>query len=224
MTTLEERIAFNDNNPEARCACALVLDTSGSMAGPRIEELNAGLVSLKSDILGDPIAAMRVELGIITFDSEVKVVRDFAPVVDFEPPALTAQYQTFTATAILTALEKLEERKAYYKKEGLPYFRPWLFLITDGRPEGEPPEKLQEAKERLALAQSNNHVKVFAVGVGDDVDLATIEAITGTKAVRLKGAEFKKLFAWLSTSMKKVSSGKPGAQTKLPSINDWAES
>jgi uncharacterized protein YegL len=171
---LEDQIAINEDNPEPRCACALLLDTSGSMDGERIAELNAGLAALRDEIMTDDLARLRVELGVITFDSNVTVVRDFAPVADFEPPVLTAQNQTFTGTAILTALAKLEARKAYYKQEGLPYFRPWLFLITDGKPEGEGPEKLQEAKERLALAQNNKHLKVFAVGVGDNVDLDEI--------------------------------------------------
>jgi uncharacterized protein with von Willebrand factor type A (vWA) domain len=31
------------DNPEPRCPCLLLLDTSASMAGRRINELNAGL-------------------------------------------------------------------------------------------------------------------------------------------------------------------------------------
>ena len=31
------------DNPEPRCPCLLLLDVSGSMAGGKIEELNAGL-------------------------------------------------------------------------------------------------------------------------------------------------------------------------------------
>src|SRR5664279_1913973 len=34
-------------NPEPRCACVLVLDTSGSMQGAPIEQLNLGLRSFK---------------------------------------------------------------------------------------------------------------------------------------------------------------------------------
>jgi len=32
----------NDANPEPRIACALLLDISGSMAGPKIDALNDG--------------------------------------------------------------------------------------------------------------------------------------------------------------------------------------
>jgi hypothetical protein len=36
-------------NPEPRCACLLLLDTSGSMHGQPITELNAGLTAFKED-------------------------------------------------------------------------------------------------------------------------------------------------------------------------------
>jgi hypothetical protein len=37
-------------NPEPRCACLLLLDTSGSMGGAPIRELNAGLLAFKEEI------------------------------------------------------------------------------------------------------------------------------------------------------------------------------
>jgi len=37
-----EQVEFQDN-PEPRCPVVLLLDTSGSMAGKPIDELNAGL-------------------------------------------------------------------------------------------------------------------------------------------------------------------------------------
>ncbi len=38
-------------NPEPRVACLLLLDTSGSMVGHPIRQLNEGLASFKSDML-----------------------------------------------------------------------------------------------------------------------------------------------------------------------------
>src|SRR4051794_36127754 len=58
-------VAFADN-PENRCPVVLVLDTSGSMAGKPIQELNAGLQTLQSELADDPLAAKRVEVAIVT--------------------------------------------------------------------------------------------------------------------------------------------------------------
>ena len=37
------------DNPEPRCPCLLLLDVSGSMAGGKIEELNAGLKAFEEE-------------------------------------------------------------------------------------------------------------------------------------------------------------------------------
>jgi len=47
---LEESIDFADN-PEPRCPCVLLLDTSGSMDGAHIGALNAGLVTFKDSLV-----------------------------------------------------------------------------------------------------------------------------------------------------------------------------
>lgn len=50
-------------NPEPRCACLLLLDTSGSMHGEPIAELNSGLVTLKDELMADAMAAQRRDRG-----------------------------------------------------------------------------------------------------------------------------------------------------------------
>jgi uncharacterized protein YegL len=205
------------DNPDQRCACVLLLDTSGSMAGQRITDLNTGLRTLKEDLLKDSNASTRVDLAVMTFDSQVKVVRDFGNVQDFEPPALTAQYQTFIGTAICDALERIEARKAEYRNHGVPYYRPWLFILTDGHPEGESPEVVNQAKQRLKEAQDAHRVKVFPVAVGDGVDIALLSDLAGTPALRMKETKFQDLFQWLSKSLTAMSNSKDvRAQVALP--------
>ena len=56
-----EKIEFVEN-PEPRCAVALVLDVSGSMTGQAIAELNAGLQEFDKDLKADQLASLRVEV------------------------------------------------------------------------------------------------------------------------------------------------------------------
>ena len=48
-SALEEAVEFAEN-PEPRCPCVLLLDTSGSMNGPALDALNEGLKSFKNDL------------------------------------------------------------------------------------------------------------------------------------------------------------------------------
>ena len=76
---LEDLVEFTDN-PEPRCACVLLLDTSGSMHGPPIQALNEGIRAFKTELEGDSLASLRVETAIVSFDSSVQLVQDFATV------------------------------------------------------------------------------------------------------------------------------------------------
>jgi uncharacterized protein YegL len=211
-------------NPEQRCACLLLLDTSGSMSGQRIGDLNAGLKTLIEELRGDELAKERVDLAMMTFDSQVKLVRDFGSPASYEAPTLTAQNETFLGAGIQEALKRLDARKQDYRTHGIPYYRPWLFILTDGSPQGEPPAVVEEAQQILKRAQEEKRVKVFPIGVGEDVDMGRLAEITQPATpVRLNAARFREMFVWLSRSIEQVAhSQEVNAQVALPPP-DWIQ-
>ena len=121
-------------NPEPRVPCVLVVDTSTSMHGPRIDELNKGLQTYKQDLLADPLAAKRVEVAVVTFGGRVSRLVEFVTAENFQPPKLQVIGGTPMGEAISVALDMIEERKESYREAGIAYYRPWAFLITDGEP------------------------------------------------------------------------------------------
>ena len=58
----------------------------------------------------------------------------FVTVDAFKPPTLRASGDTPMGTAVQQGLDLLRGRKSLFKEGGVPYFRPWLFLISDGAP------------------------------------------------------------------------------------------
>src|SRR6266404_3771467 len=120
-------------NPEPRCACLLLLDTSGSMHGQPMTELNAGLATFKDELMADPMAMQRVEVAVVSF-GPVRAHSDFQNPDTWTPPQLEASGDTPMGAAIEHGLQMLENRKQVYRQSGITYYRPWVFLLTDGGP------------------------------------------------------------------------------------------
>ena len=204
-------------NPNSRCPCVLVLDTSGSMVGQPIEALNKALEDFRADIQKDHLAAQRVEVAVVTFDTSVQIRQDFVTVDQFEPPQLNASGTTAMGTAINVALNLVRDRKQAYRTSGISYYRPWIFLLTDGRPEGEAKEVFDQAAERARTAEKNGEATIFPVGVRG-ADMSALARISTKAPVLLNGLNFSEMFVWLSRSMQKVSQSKTGDQIALPPL------
>ena len=234
-------------NTEPRCACVLLVDVSGSMceivsgAGEslgqtmqmdgksytvvnggvsRIDLLNEGLQAYATDVKSDGLAAQRVEVCVITFGSTVETVVPFTIAGQFDPPKLQANCNTRMGEAILRAIASVEERKAAYKRTGIPYFRPWIFLITDG----EPTDSWKEAAEKVQEGEHAKKFAFFSVGV-EGANFDTLGQISKTRQpLPLKGYSFREMFLWLSSSQRSVSASKPGQEDQLglSSPKGWA--
>ncbi len=211
------------DNPEPRCPVALVLDTSKSMTGERIEELNAGVATFKEEVMRDELAAVRVEVAMITFGGRVMVPQAFVTVDRFEPPELTAGGKTPLGGAVEIALDLVEQRKTVYREHGIPYYRPWVFLITDGAPTDG--ELWRRAAERVQAAEAERRISFFAVGVeGADFDLLGQITPPSRPPLMLQRLRFRDLFEWLSVSVRRVSTSAVGADSiPLPAVDGWSQ-
>ncbi|MEH2393972.1 MAG: VWA domain-containing protein [Nostoc sp.] len=206
-------------NPENRCPVILLLDTSGSMSGQPIQELNRGLAAFKADVLKDSQASLSVEVAMITFGPIVKLTQDFVTIDQFTPPTLEVYGVTPMGAAIEYALDFLENRKQTYKDNGILFYRPWVFLITDGAPT----DSWQSAAQRLRQAEAQSRLSFFAVGVqGADMNILKQISPPERPPVTLNGLNFRDMFVWLSASMKRVSSGKVGQAVALPAMG-WGQ-
>lgn len=204
-------------NTQSRCPCVLLLDTSGSMEGERINELNRGIRTLREQLMTDRLARKMVEVGIITF-GPVKVESQFQTVESFTPPILEASGDTPIGAAIKKAIEMVEWRKEKYREGGVSYYRPWIFMITDG----DPTDEWKLAAAEIRKGEKEARFLFFAVGVeGADMDILNQIASPDRPALKLKGMRFNELFDWLANSMTAISHSQRGDSVPLPSTNNW---
>lgn len=207
------------DNPEPRCPCVLLLDVSGSMRGEPVAQLNAGLQAYRDELASDALAAKRVEVAVVTFGGEINVVCEFCTAANFQAPTLMAEGDTPMGAAINKAVDMIAERKQAYKDAGIAFYRPWIFLITDGAPT----DRWADAAQRVAQGEASRSFIFFAVGV-ENADFSVLAQISAVREpLKLKGLQFRDLFQWLSNSQRSVSRSKPEDKLALPSPQGWAQ-
>ncbi len=210
------------DNPTSRVPICLVLDTSGSMEGDPIDELNVGVRTFFDAILSDDVAQWSAEVSIVTFGDTAKQILNFTSIQKQNCPTLNASGETPMGEAVNLALDLLDRRKEEYKSLGIDYYQPWMVLMTDG----QPTDDIESAVIRTSELIKNKKLTIFPIGIGNDADMLVLDSFSPKrKPVRLKGLNFKGFFEWLSQSVVKVSQSTPGEKVELDigGIKGWGE-
>lgn len=167
------------------------------------------------------------EVCIITFGRNgAKCITDFAS-IELQPdaPVLNAGGMTPMGEAVNLGLDLLEKRKNEYKSKGVDYYQPWLVLMTDGVPNGNPGE-LSRAISRTVEMTNNRKLSIFPIGIGEDADMDVLARFSPKRGpLKLQGLKFHQFFEWLSQSVSRTSQSIPGESVPLDvdGIKGWAE-
>lgn len=224
-------VELNDTNPDPRVACVALVDVSGSMDGEPIAALERGFAAFTNYVHNETLASKRVEVAVVTFGTVATVLVPMQEARSLQPARFTASGTTNLAAGIHLALDIIEDRKRAYKAAGLQYYRPWVLILTDGRPNID---GLDTAVERLNQVETARGVTVFSVGVGPRADYEEMSRLSLQRSpAPLDGLRFEALFEWLSASLANVSNSAEHAyddqglgaisdRISLPSISGWA--
>ena len=89
-------------------------------------------------------------------------------------PPWKRKAKTSLGQAVHWGIDLLEQRRRQYREYGVPSFRPWIFLITDGKPTDE----WESAARRVRQGEAAGTFCFHAVGV-EGADLGALQVLTG---------------------------------------------
>ena len=185
----------------------LVLDTSGSMSGEPIQQVNNGVQMLVSALRQDPQALETAFLSVITFDTSAKEAVPLTDLPSFQAPTVSATGTTALGEALSLVADCAKRDVKTASATQKADWRPMVFIMTDGSP-------TDDFQKGLARFKQEKWGAVVACGV-DSADVSLLQQIAGEAVVTLSTADAKALeafFKWvtasISTSSKSVQTGK----------------
>ena len=204
-------------NPEPRCPCLLLLDTSGSMAGKPIAELNAGLRSFYEELQGDSLAVKRVEVALVSF-GPVRVISEFNTADFFLDPTLEAEGDTPLGEAILQGIDLVRKRK-----DEDPGKRDLLLQALDLSNHRRFTNRRVAACGGGGPGRREFEILCLLCGWRPERGHVGLRQITVRQPLKLQGLRFREFFQWLSNSMKSASRSNPGDRILLSPPSGWSE-
>lgn len=157
-------------NSSMKFPLILVLDVSGSMTQrtpygrkTKISELNDKVKMLLEFVQADPKASQITDMAIVTFGGEVNVQASFDNVKNISFKPLRAYSSTPMGSAVNVALDMINNRKKYYLDNGVEFYRPRIFLMSDGAAT----DQYEQAAHRCSTMVNKREVKMYPIWIGE---------------------------------------------------------
>ncbi len=183
----------------------LLLDTSGSMAGERIEQVRNGVQLLISALRQDPYALESAYLCALTFSSSAEVAVPLVDLATFQVPTLTAQGSTNLGDGLqmLSTCASRDVTKSTSSVKG--DWMPMVFIMSDGKPDSG-------WEKGLARFQQERWGVVVCCAV-DGADTAALKKISPHVASlqTTNSGAMAAFFKWVSAS---ISSNSKSLETQ----------
>lgn len=217
---------------KAHMPVLILCDTSYSMNGKPIQNLNLAINRFRDDVCKDPKAAKVVDTCVMSFNDSVSVVQDWRPITEMGTTQLTTSGNTDISNALGSAIEKMRERTRIYENTGIEVKMPYIILITDGYG-GD----VTEISKRIRQRTEGKKMQLWVLAV-KGYDKATVASLTdGKRVFELVdeiGYDFTEFFDLMAVSTKAVSTSavnqkvhvknpllNPDTNLKVPDLDDW---
>jgi len=181
---------MEENNVQSpKLLISFVVDNGSSMQGARAEQMAAALQEFAAGMAQKP----QIEWEMLQFGT-------FTPVVakPFDGQAavpFTAGKMPLLGRAVTAAMDRLEERTKALAAAGVPLYRPWLFILSDGFAYDE----MEEAVARLEAADRAGKLLYMPFKMRTNIYTDRLQCLDRTKhMIEITGGGVGGFFAWVT--------------------------
>jgi len=172
--------------PRKSMVLFFVVDTSGSMTGSKMGEVNSTIEEVIPEIreISETNSDAQIKIAVLEFSSGANWITSQGPVEagNFVWNDLHASGVTDFGMACKKLCEKLSIKENGFMKEATGSFAPAIFLLSDGGPTDNYREGLAQLKENNWFKQA---IKV-AIAIGKDADKDVLEEFVGNREAVLE--------------------------------------
>lgn len=180
----------------------IVVDTSESMYGEAIDQINKSLDNMLGALYRNPYALETVWVSVITFDSLARVLVPLTELSEFRLPELKARPGTALGLALQLLRSQIAKETTLASAEEKGDWRPIVFLLTDGQPTDE-----WRSAAAALRSQRPKPANIYAIGVGEEIDFGLLKDIADVtfQAADATPETLSKLFIWMSSAIQSAS-------------------
>ena len=175
----------------------LLIDTSGSMKGEPIESVKVGIESMIATLRQDPYALETVNISIITYDRDVKVILPLTPLEDLQLPNITTPDSgpTHTGAALEQLCHQVEQEVTLSTPERKGDWMPLLFIMTDGHP-----ADIMVYNKVVPKVKKKKFARIIACAAGMKAKIEPLKLLTDQvySLDTMDSSSFKTFFKWVS--------------------------
>ena len=191
----------------------LLLDTSGSMNGIKMDSLNDAVHEMLKTFQDEEDIRAEVHLSIITFGGSASIYADLKPVNKFVYKRLSANGNTPMGSAFSICQRMLEDKDIIPGRA----YAPTVVLVSDGQPNDE----WEEPLNALLSSERASKAARFAMAIGDDAEKEMLKMFLNSPESDVFEAhdarEIKKFFKFVTMSV--TSRTKSQNPDLIPSMN-----
>ena len=185
----------------------VLADTSGSMRGEKINELNLALREMLNTLNAADDIRGKFQLSVIAFGGDVKVLQPLADIEGLILTELSAAGNTPMGQAFEMVREMIEDRNVVSSRA----YTPTIVLISDGLPTDCTEEMYQrknyfdwEPLVDLHNGERSSKCQRMALGIGEDADIDMLKSFIDNPeipVIKTKDASgITKFFRWVTMS------------------------